>query len=80
VTDAATKAGPSLLQRITASGLPYEAQPFRRGSARGGRLVRLIEEAQSGEIAFEGGSLRMSLTPAMILFDVDGALAPRQLA
>jgi hypothetical protein len=40
----------------------------------------LIEEAQTGEIPFEGGGLRMSLTPAMTLFDVDGALTPRQLA
>jgi len=40
----------------------------------------LIEEALTGEIDFPGGRLRLSPTPAMALFDVDGALPPAELA
>ncbi len=40
----------------------------------------LLEQAQTGEIGFSGGALRMSLTPAMTLFDVDGDLPAAALA
>jgi hypothetical protein len=80
-TDAAEKAGPSLLERITASGLSItKLSHFDEDRLEAAGWSALLEEAHSGEIPFEGGSLRMSLTPAMTLFDVDGALPPRQLA
>lgn len=40
----------------------------------------LVEQAQSGEIPFAGGSLLVSPTPAMTLIDVDGFGQPAQLA
>ena len=38
------------------------------------------DDAWSGEIEFDGGSLLFSVTPAMLLIDVDGRGSPRELA
>ncbi len=66
--------GPDLLARITATGIPVRAcQPHQADALEAAGWSELLAEASSGEIAFPGGQLRMSVTPAMTLFDIDGA-------
>ena len=40
----------------------------------------LVEQASSGTVDFPGGTLRIHLTPAMTLIDVDGVLTAQDLA
>jgi hypothetical protein len=75
------RSGPTLEQRVRATDDPVTmvgAHGPDRLEAAG--WSELLDEAASGEIAFPGGALRMSLTPAMTLFDVDGALPAAELA
>lgn len=69
--------GPSLWERI---GCPPPLARLGPDLFEQAGWSELLEEAASGEIAFAGGALRMSLTPAMILFDVDGGLPAAELA
>ncbi|QIG79075.1 ribonuclease [Stakelama tenebrarum] len=72
--DATPAPGPDLLARITASGIPVRRcrahEPDRLEAAG---WSEILEEARTGEIAFPGGALRMAVTPAMMIFDVDGS-------
>lgn len=73
--------GPSLVDRISASGVPIRICRFVGPDLlEEAGWSEVLEEARTGEIAFPGGVLRMSVTPAMTLFDVDGSLAPGKLA
>jgi len=81
VSDAAPAAGPDLLARITASGLPVRRLlPHQSDALEETGWSEVLDQASDGEIAFAGGALRMSPTPAMTLFDVDGYLPPEPLA
>ncbi|QJQ31285.1 ribonuclease [Sphingomonas lacunae] len=72
---------PSLLDRISASGTPVcLVAPHQPDALEQAGWSEWIEAATSGHIAFSGGLLRMTLTPAMTVFDVDGELPPSDLA
>lgn len=81
--DAASTPGADLLARIVATGLPVRRLHAHEPDAlEEASWSELLDEAQTGEIAFPGGALRMTPTPAMTLFDVDGfgPAAPLALA
>ena len=71
------RAAPMLAERFPDARRPaaHEPDPLEQAG-----WSELIEQAETGEIAFPGGALRLSPTPAMALFDVDGAMAPAELA
>lgn len=78
--DTPLRASPSLLDRIAADG-----HEIVQVAAHGPDLLaesgwhEVLAEAETGEIAFTGGSLTLSPTPAMMVIDVDGDIAPRAL-
>ena len=74
--DGPPRPAPSLAERLGASTHPATGPDLFEQAG----WSELIESALTGEIAFPGGSLHMSLTPAMTLFDVDGTLEPAALA
>ncbi|MCP3734704.1 ribonuclease [Sphingomonas sp. RP10(2022)] len=72
-TDADLCEGPDLLARLHATGLPVRTPRAHEADAlEAAGWSELIEEAIDGAIPFTLGALRMSPTPAMTLFDVDG--------
>lgn len=80
-TDAAAMPGPDLLGEITATGRSVRPMlPHQPDALEAAGWSELLEEAATGEIAFPGGALRMAVTPAMTLFDVDGDDDPARLA
>jgi ribonuclease G len=80
---AVVQAGPSLLTRIQASASPVRALlPHEPDALEAAGWSEVLEEARTGDIDLPVGALRMSPTPAMTLFDVDGPapLAPLAVA
>jgi hypothetical protein len=69
--------GPTLMERI---GNPQPLAIHGPDRFEEAGWSETLEEAARGEIGFQGGALRLSLTPAMTLFDVDGGLSRAALA
>jgi ribonuclease G len=76
-TDLPLRDGPTLRERI-GNPAPLASHGPDRFEEAG--WSETLEQAASGDIAFAGGMLRMSVTPAMTLFDVDGSLPHAALA
>ena len=76
-SEEAPRTGPRLPQRLPN---PRRHRPPGPDRFEDAGWSELLEEVLTGEIAFPGGALRMSVTPAMTLFDVDGTLPPAALA
>lgn len=80
-SDRAAATAPTLLDRLIATGAPVRHLAAHQPDAlESAGWSELLDEAMTGEIAFEGGALRTSPTPAMTLFDVDGDEDPEKLA
>lgn len=69
------RSAPSLRDRMIASGLPVrECGAHERDHLGEAGWHDVIEEARSGTVPFDGGSLEIAVTPAMTLIDIDGDL------
>lgn len=73
--------GPDLRARIAATGHPVrQCFAHETDALEAAGWSEVLDEAERGEIAFDGGALRMTIAPAMTLFDVDGSLPAGPLA
>jgi len=73
-TDLAPCPAPTLYERLVATELPVRSPRAHEPDAlEAAGWSELLDETVSGEIVFPLGALRLSPTPAMTLFDVDGA-------
>lgn len=70
-----------LLDRLQATDHPVRTLAAHEPDAlEAAGWSELLEQAATGAVAFAGGALRIALTPAMTVIDVDGALPPAELA
>lgn len=71
--DAVPAPGPDLLARCTATGHPLRHLLAHHPDAlEAAGWSEVLAEADTGEVAFAGGLLRIALTPAMTVIDIDG--------
>lgn len=73
---AGLRTGPTLMETLPGARL---LDRFASDRLEAAGWSALLEEAWTGEATFADGALRLSLTPAMALIDVDGTTAPSRL-
>jgi len=78
--DGISKTGPDLLARITGTGLDVRSMGTGSDLLEGCGWSEAIEQAASGVVATPDVLLRIALTPAMTLIDVDGAGTAQDVA
>jgi hypothetical protein len=78
--DLPTRSAPKLLEQLREGHEPVREVRVAGPEFAAHGLDELVEEALTGEVAFAGGMLTVSPTPAMTLIDVDGTLPPARLA
>jgi ribonuclease G len=77
VTDKSAELLPPLAERLAGRELTLPGREDALGQAG---WDDLLDQARTGHLVFAGGELRISPTAAMTLIDVDGYLAPEELA
>jgi hypothetical protein len=68
---------PRAAEALAGRPLPF---PAAEDALAGAGWDDLVDEARAGIVRFAGGELRISVTPAMTLIDVDGYLSADELA
>lgn len=80
-TDAALRDGPNLETRISATGIHVkDCSPHSADWLEAARWSEALASAQSGRVAFDGGTLLIEPTAAMTVIDIDGYVPPATLA
>ncbi|HYZ48358.1 MAG TPA: ribonuclease [Sphingomonas sp.] len=72
---------PSLRERLLTTGVAMrEVRAHGADDLEQAGWSELLEQAATGVVPFPGGLLRIALTPAMTVIDVDGELPPGELS